>query len=158
MIRRDYRDRNPLFVCPLKGAFIFGGDLIRAANIACEVDFVRLRSYQETESSGVIDLLYDCESAIEGRHVVVVDDIVDTGTTTSFLLSHLRRRNPATLRICVLLDKPSRRRVEVNLDYVGFIIPNVFVVGYGLDYEVQYRYLQDMYALAFEEGDHKAEE
>lgn len=153
-IRRDYHDRNPLFVCVLRGAFMFAADLVRAANIQGEMDFVRLRSYHSgTESSGVVELTLDCESAIEGRDVIVVDDIVDTGITIAFLLNHLRRQEPRSLRLCGLLDKISRRRTSLDLDYVGFAIPDVFVVGYGMDLGEEYRCLPGVYAVVFEEGE-----
>jgi len=158
-IRRDYRDRNPLFVCVLKGAFVFAADLIRAAGIHGEMDFVHLRSYHSgAETSGGVELVADCASRIEGRDVIVVEDIVDTGITTRFLLDHLIERGAANVKVCALLDKPSRRLTEIRLDYAGFVIPNVFVVGYGLDFAEDYRHLPDVYALVSEEGNEQADE
>ncbi len=141
-ISEDYEGREPICVGILRGAFVFLGDLIRRLRIPVQVDFMAISSYgASTESSGVVKVLKDLEENIEGRHVLVVEDIVDTGLTLQYLLRTLSARYPATLKVCTLLDRPGRRKVEVPLDYVGFRIPNVFVVGYGLDFNQRYRNL-----------------
>jgi hypoxanthine phosphoribosyltransferase len=123
-------------------------DLIRSMNIPVEVDFMRVSSYGAcTETSGKIKVLKGLETPIKGRHVLVVEDIVDSGLTVHFLLDYLKRRRPASIKLCALFDKPSRRKVEVPLDYVGFTIPDKFVVGYGLDCNEKYRYLPDLCVL-----------
>jgi len=147
-IRRDYRGKNPLLIGVLKGSFVFLSDLVRAMNIPAEIDFVRLASYGAgTESSGKIKLVKDIETPIKDRHVLIVEDIVDRGLTVRFLLDYLSFRKPASLKLCTLFDKPSRRKVEVPIDYRGFTIPDAFVVGYGLDCNEQYRYLPDLCVL-----------
>lgn len=141
-ISRDYQGQDLLLVCVLRGAFMFLADLMRQITIAHEIDFMATASYgRSTESSGIVRILKDLNTSIEGRNVLVVEDIVDTGRTLQYLLSLLRDRNPASLRVCCLLDKRARREVEVPLDYLGFTIPNEFVVGYGLDYGELYRNL-----------------
>ena len=148
-IRRDYQDKNPLIVCILKGSFVFTADLVRALNIPLEVEFVQLSSYGtgRTESSGEVSMVHDLGTPVEGRHVLVVEDIVDTGLSLKFLLDHLEGRNPSSLKLCSLLDKPSRRRAEVSIDYLGFEVPDVFVVGYGIDFDERFRYLSDICAV-----------
>ena len=147
-IRRDYRGKNPLLIGVLKGSFVFLSDLVRAMNIPAEIDFVRLASYGAgTESSGKIKLVKDIETPIKDRHVLIVEDIVDRGLTVRFLLDYLSFRKPASLKLCTLFDKPSRRKVEVPIDYRGFTISDAFVVGYGLDCNEQYRYLPDLCVL-----------
>jgi hypoxanthine phosphoribosyltransferase len=144
-IRRDYRGKNPLLIGILKGSFVFLADLIRLLDIPLEVDFIWLSSYGSgKESSGNIEFIQDFRTPIEGRDVLVIDDIVDSGLSLSSLLDRLRRENPASLRLCALLDKPSRRRIPLHIDYPGFTIPDKFVVGYGLDFNQQYRYLPDI--------------
>jgi hypoxanthine phosphoribosyltransferase len=144
-IRRDYKDKNPILIGVLKGSFVFLSDLARAMNIPVEVDFIRVSSYGAgKESSGKIKLVKDVETPIKDRHILVVEDIVDRGLTVRFLLDYLSFRKPASLKLCALFDKPSRRKVEVPIDYRGFTIPDAFVVGYGLDYSEQYRYLPDL--------------
>jgi len=141
-IRRDYADKRPVLVGVLKGAFMFLADLVRELGFPVECDFIKISSYgQNTESSGRITLQLDTTIPLAGRHVLVVEDIVDTGLTTAWLMEHLRRKSPASLRVCALLDKPARRQVEVNIDYVGFRIPNRFVVGYGIDCAEAFREL-----------------
>ena len=148
LIRKDYKGKNPLVIGILKGSFVFMSDLVRAMNIPVEIDFVRLSSYGAgTESSGKIKLVKDVETPIKDRHVLVVEDIVDRGLTVRFLLDYLSFRKPASLKLCALFDKPSRRKVEVPIDYLGFSIPDKFVVGYGLDYDEKFRYLPDLCAL-----------
>jgi hypoxanthine phosphoribosyltransferase len=144
-IKRDYKGKNPLLIGVLKGSFVFLSDLVRAMNIPVEVDFIRVSSYGAgKESSGKIKLVKDVETPIKDRHILVVEDIVDRGLTVRFLLDYLSFRKPASLKLCALFDKPSRRKVEVPIDYRGFTIPDAFVVGYGLDYSEQYRYLPDL--------------
>lgn len=141
-ISEDYRNKDLLLVCVLRGAFMFLADLIRHITIPHEVDFMATASYgRSTESSGIVRILKDLNTSIEGRDVLVVEDIVDSGLTLQYLLRLLRDRNPASLRVCCLLDKRTRRQVEVPLDYLGFNVPNEFVVGYGLDYRELYRNL-----------------
>jgi hypoxanthine phosphoribosyltransferase len=141
-ISEDYQGRDLLLVCVLRGAFMFLADLTRCISIPHEVDFMATASYgRSTESSGIVRILKDLNTSIEGHDVLVVEDIVDSGLTLQYLLRLLRDRNPDSLRVCCLLDKKERRKVEVPLDYVGFTVPNEFVVGYGLDYGGLYRNL-----------------
>ena len=141
-ISEDYRGRNPLLICLLRGAVIFLSDLIRATDIPLEMDFMAISSYGDsTESSGVVRLMMDLKSNITGRSVLIVEDIVDTGRTLAYILDNLRTRRPADIKVCALLSKPSRREIQVKLDYLGFEIPDKFVVGYGLDYAEAYRNL-----------------
>ena len=141
-ISRDYEGKTPLFVGILKGASIFLSDLLRQVTIPCMLDFIATSAYGPgTENSGIVRILKDLDQTIEGRHVVVVDDISDTGLTMDYLLETLKARYPASLRVCALLDKTSRRRRHVPIDYRGFEIPDKFVVGYGLDYAGVYRNL-----------------
>jgi hypoxanthine phosphoribosyltransferase len=143
-IRRDHPD-NVHLVCVLKGAFVFLADLARAVEGSVTLDFIAVSSYgTSTKSSGQVQLLKDLDSGIEGRDVVIVEDIVDTGLTLSYLQDILRARAPRSLRTACLLSKPSRRKVTVNVDYVGFTIEDKFVVGYGLDYAEQYRNLRSI--------------
>ncbi len=147
-ISRDYKDSNPLLVGVLKGSFVFLADLVRELTVPVSIDFVRLRSYGAgTTTSGGVDLLLDVTTPMQGRHVLVVEDIVDTGLSLSYLLEHLRRQGPGSLKVCALLDKPARRHSRfagLAVDYVGFTIPNVFVVGYGLDHAEDFRALPDV--------------
>ena len=144
-IRSDYNGKNPLLIGVLKGSFVFLSDLVRAMNIPAEIDFVRLASYGAgTENSGKIKLVKDIETPIKDRHVLVIEDIVDRGLTVRFLMDYLSFRQPASLKLCALFDKPSRRKVEVPIDYVGFTVPDAFVVGYGLDLGEKFRYLPDL--------------
>jgi hypoxanthine phosphoribosyltransferase len=141
-ISEDYQGRNPLLICLLRGAVIFLSDLIRATDIPLEMDFMAISSYgNSTESSGVVRLVMDLKSSITGRNVLIVEDIVDTGRTLAYILDNLRTRRPADVKVCALLSKPSRREVQVGVDYLGFEIPDEFVVGYGLDYAENYRNL-----------------
>ncbi|KYO69285.1 hypoxanthine phosphoribosyltransferase [Thermovenabulum gondwanense] len=142
-ITRDYRDSdNILLVGVLKGAIIFIADLIRHIDLPLEVDFMAVSSYgASTESSGVVRILKDLEQNIQGKNILIVEDIIDSGLTLSYLYNLLKSRNPADIKICTLLDKPSRRKVNIKVDYLGFEIPDYFVVGYGLDYNEKYRNL-----------------
>ncbi len=142
VLAREYAGKSPILVNILKGGFIFLADLIRAMDIHCEVDFMVVSSYEDkTESSGVVRILSDLGLNVEGRHVIVVEDIVDTGLTLDYLRELLLARSPASLKIVTLLDKSEKRQVDVPIDLVGFRIPNEFVVGYGLDYAQRYRNL-----------------
>lgn len=141
-IRQDYGDDTPIhLVAVLKGAFIFLADLVRAIPGEVSLDFMAVSSYAGTTSSGEVRLNKDLDRSIEGRHVIIVEDIVDTGLTLSYLQEILAARGPKTVRTACLLSKPSRRKVEVPVDYIGFTIEDRFVVGYGLDYDEQYRQL-----------------
>jgi hypoxanthine phosphoribosyltransferase len=144
-ISRDYRDGNPLLLGILKGSFMFMADLVRWLDFPLEIDFVRLSSYGSgQQTSGRVKVVQGLRSVIKGRHVLVVEDIVDTGITVAFLLDYLRKKNPLSLRLCALVDKPSRRRVPVSIDYLGLTVPDKFLVGYGLDYNEKYRNLPDI--------------
>jgi hypoxanthine phosphoribosyltransferase len=142
-IRRDYADAGQLhMVCVLKGAFMFLADLVRAIDMPVTLDFMALSSYANgTTSSGEVRLLKDLDSALEGRHVLIVEDIVDTGLTLQYLQDILAARRPRSVRTACLLSKPSRRRVDVRVEYIGFTIEDHFVVGYGLDLDERYRNL-----------------
>ena len=141
-VSRDYADRDLLLVGVLKGAVFFLSDLMRHLEIDCEVDFMAVSSYgSSTDSSGVVRILKDLDISIEGRHVLIVEDIVDSGLTLSYLLRTLKAHNPASLEVCALLTKPERRKVELPIRYVGFEIPNRFAIGYGLDYAERFRNL-----------------
>ncbi len=149
-IRTDYRNRQLVVIGILKGAFIFLADLIRHLNIPSEVDFIRLASYGSlTESSGSIRVTKDIELPIAGKHVLVVEDIVDSGITMAWLLDHLRGKNPESVKTCVCIDKCERREKSVAADYIGFRVTQGFLVGYGLDWSEQYRYLPDIYEVKF---------
>ncbi len=141
-ISMDYHGRELLLVGVLKGAVFFMADLMRSISVACEIDFMAISSYgAATDSSGVVRILKDLDINIEGRHVLVVEDIIDSGLTLSYLLRNLESREPASLEICALLTKPDRREVDVPVRYIGFEIPNRFVIGYGLDFAERYRNL-----------------
>jgi hypoxanthine phosphoribosyltransferase len=141
-ISADYRDKDLLVVGVLKGAFIFLADLARALTIPVRCDFVKLSTYGlGAESSGTVRLQLDVSQPVAGVAVLIVEDIIDTGTTTSWLIEHLHRQGAASIRLCALLDKPARRRAAVPIDYLGFTIPDHFVVGYGIDYGERYRQL-----------------
>ena len=141
-IARDYAARDPVLVSILKGALPFLADLMRATPIPLALDFLEVSSYgNSTETSGVVRVLKDLANPIEGRHVLVVEDIIDTGLTLNYVMDHLRAQHPASLKLCALLDKPARRIVPLRIDYRGFEIPDKFVVGYGLDYAERYRNL-----------------
>ena len=147
-ITRDYYDKYPLLIGILKGSFMFMADLVRLLDFPLEVEFIRLASYgRGRQSSGKIKVVQGLCSEVRGREVLVVEDIVDTGLTTSFLLAHLRRKKPASLKLCALIDKPSRRQVAVSIDYLGFTVPDKFLVGYGLDWDQKFRNLPDLFIL-----------
>lgn len=146
-ISRDLRDSNPLFVSVLNGAFMFTADLMKCLDIPCEVSFVKLASYEGTESTGKVKELVGLDEDIAGRAVVIVEDIVDTGITMERLVGTLRKKNPKEIRIAALLVKPDKMQVELRLDYVAMKIPNDFIVGYGLDYDGQGRNYRDIYTV-----------
>ena len=146
-LARDLAQDRPILVGVLQGAFLFMADLIRATSIELTTDFIGVVSYAAGKSSGQVRIVSDLSVSIEGRHVVIVEDIVDTGLTLTYLKRTLEARHPRSLRVCVLVDKIERRKVDVAVDYVGFTIPNVFVVGYGFDYEGLYRNLPYVAAL-----------
>ena len=147
-IRRDYAAGPPVLVGVLHGAFVFLADLARALELPVEIGFVGLSSYGSgTVSSGRMEVFHDLRIDIAGRDVVLVEDIVDSGHSVTYLYDYLRQRRPASLRFCCLLDKPARRQVPVAIDYCGFTIPNLFIVGYGMDFNGQYRHLPDIRVL-----------
>lgn len=140
-IRRDYTGRELVVVPVLKGAFVFAADLVRAIDLPMEIDFLAVRSYDGTESTGVVEITTDLSLPVAGKHVLLVEDIVDTGLTMNYLLENLETRRPKSVRVASLLHKPARARVAVDVDYLGFSIDDVFVVGYGLDHDQRYRNL-----------------
>ena len=143
ILSEEYRDKNPVVLGVMKGVVIFYADMIRKINVPCQMDFMWISSYEGTDSTGSIVVKRDVSTDIKGRHVLILEDIFDTGNSLSFVCDHLMEKEPASLKICTLLDKPSRRKPGVTLeaDYVGFTIPNAFVVGYGLDCDEYYRNL-----------------
>ena len=141
-INRDYIGRAPLIISVLRGSFIFMADLVRALTLPCTIDFMSVSSHgKRTASSGAVQITKDLSEDIAGKDIIVVEDILDSGNTLNYLLKTLTARNPASIRLCTLLDKPDRRVCPVKVDYCGFEIPDEFVVGYGLDYAEQYRNL-----------------
>jgi hypoxanthine phosphoribosyltransferase len=152
-ISRDYADKELLLVGVLKGAVFFLADLMRHLEVVCEVDFMAVSSYgASTDSSGVVRILKDLDAPIEGRDVLIVEDIVDSGLTLSYLFRMLRARGPKSLEVCALLTKPQRREIDLPIRYVGFEIPNRFAIGYGLDYAERFRNLPYVAVLAAENG------
>ena len=152
-ITRDYRGRDLVMVGVLKGAFVFLADLVRRVELPVEIDFVAVSSYgSDTESSGVVKIVKDLDLEIEGKHVLLVEDIVDTGLTMKYLTGMLRERGPVSVEICALLNKPGARKVEIEVKYRGFDVPPLFVVGYGLDYAEKYRQLPYVGVLGAVEG------
>lgn len=143
VLTKEYADKNPVIVGVLKGVVVFYADMIRRIQVPCQMDFMWISSYAGTDSTGKMLVRQDVSADIEGRHVLILEDIFDTGNSLEFTVNHLKKQNPASIKICTLLDKPERRRpgVTVQADYVGFTIPNAFVVGYGLDYNEKYRNL-----------------
>ena len=147
-IGKDYQGKDLLVVCILKGAVVFMSDLIRQIDCPLAIDFMAVSSYGDaTTSSGAVMILKDLESNVEDRHVLIVEDIIDTGLTLKYLVENIQARKPASVKICTLLDKPERRKVEINVDYKGFVIPDEFVVGYGLDYAELYRNIPEVCVL-----------
>ena len=148
-ISRDYEGREPILVGVLKGAVLFLADLMRHIEVPCEIDFMAVSSYgSQTDSSGVVRILKDLDAPIEGRDVLIVEDIIDSGLTLQYLMRNLNARNPASLQACALLTKPERLRVDLSPRYVGFEIPDRFAIGYGLDHAQKYRNLNFVAALS----------
>ena len=143
ILSEEYRDKDPVLVGVLKGVVVFYADMIRQIKVPCQMDFMWLSSYSGANSTGKMLVRQDVTADIQGRHVLILEDIFDTGSSLEFTVNHLKEKHPASIKICTLLDKPERRREGVTLqaDYVGFTIPNAFVVGYGLDYNEKYRNL-----------------
>ncbi len=146
-IAEDYCERKPLFIGVLKGAFVFLADLVRKFDFPLEIDFIRVSSYMGGMESKGIELIMDTSIPVEGRHVIVVDGIVDTGATLRFIVGRLKLKNPASLGVCALIDKKEKRGIEVKLDYVGFEIENGFLIGYGLDLNERGRELNGIYLI-----------
>ncbi|WP_270167106.1 hypoxanthine phosphoribosyltransferase [Paenibacillus sp. SYP-B4298] len=141
-LSRDFEGRNPLVICVLKGAFIFMADLVKTITVPLEIDFMAISSYgQSTKSSGVVKIIKDLDVSVEGRDVLIVEDIIDSGLTLSYLIDVLERRNSKSVTVVTLFDKPTRRTVDLEADYTGFSLPDEFVVGYGLDFAEKYRNL-----------------
>lgn len=143
ILTAEYADKDPVVIGVLKGVVVFYADMIRHINVPCQMDFMWITSYEGTDSTGKMNMKKDLSVDIKGRHVLILEDIFDTGNSLNFTVNHLMKKEPASLKVCTLLDKPSRRNPEITLqaDYVGFEIPNAFVVGYGLDYNEHYRNL-----------------
>jgi hypoxanthine phosphoribosyltransferase len=147
-IAPPYHEKNPVLIGVLKGAFVFLADLARRLDFPLDIDFVRLSSYGKgSESSGKVRIIQDLTVPVAGRHVLVVEDIVDTGLTTAFLMDYLREKGPASLKLCALTEKPARRQAPVSIDFLGFTVPDRFLVGYGLDLDEKYRNLPDICCL-----------
>ena len=141
-ISKDYEGKNPIMICILKGGIVFLSDLVRSISIKVELDFMSLSSYGDsTQSSGVVRIKKDIDADISNRDVIIVEDIVDSGLTLKYINDYFKQHNPASVKICTLLDKPKAHKIEINIDYVGFEVGNEFVVGYGLDYAQRYRNL-----------------
>ena len=142
-LSREYADKDPIFVGVLKGVVVFYADMVRRITVPCQFDFMWISSYGGTESTGKMEVKRDVSADIKGRHVVILEDIFDTGSSLQYTYEHLLKKEPASLKICTLLDKPARRRegITVKADYTGFVVPNEFVVGYGLDFNEHYRNL-----------------
>jgi hypoxanthine phosphoribosyltransferase len=144
-IRKDYEYKNPLLIGILKGSFVFMADLVREMQIPLEVDFVCLSSYGSgTQSSGKIKVMTRLSESVKGRHVIVVEDIIDTGLTTAYFVQYIERKKPASVKVCALTEKPSRRKTDVRIEYLGFTVPDKFIVGYGIDWDQNFRYLRDI--------------
>lgn len=146
-IKARFENKNPLFIVILNGAFMFASDLLKAVNIPCEIAFIRVSSYRGMESSGDLKESLDLQEDLRNRHVIVVEDIVDSGQTMAKLLDDFQAEQPASLSVASLLVKPEQMKTQVQIDFTGFEIPELFVVGYGLDYDGQGRYLKDIYQL-----------
>ncbi|OGO01462.1 MAG: hypoxanthine phosphoribosyltransferase [Chloroflexi bacterium RBG_13_52_12] len=147
-ITRDYRDKDPILLGILKGSFIFLSDLVRKLDFPLEVEFIRLSSYGSgRQSSGNVKMVQGLRLNVKDRHVVVVEDIVDTGITLTFLMEYLKKKKPASLKLCALTDKPSRRRIPLEINYKGITVPDKFIVGYGIDCDEKYRNLTDICVL-----------
>lgn len=149
-ISRDYQGKQLLLIGVLKGSFMFMADLIRHLDLPMEIEFIKLSSYGAGQkTSGKVRVVQGLKTPIKGRDILIVEDIVDTGITISFLFDYLKKKKPASLKLCSLTDKPSRRRVPVSIDYLGFTVPDKFIVGYGIDFDERFRHLPD---ICFMEG------
>ena len=146
-ISQDYEGLHPIFVIVLNGAFMFAGSLLKSIHIACQTDFIRLSSYEATQSTGKVYQILGLSEAIEGRNIIIVEDIVDTGLSMKYLIGEIKKRNPQSVRVATLFFKPTAIKEAVPLDYVGFEIENQFVVGYGLDYDGLGRNYPDLYVI-----------
>jgi len=152
-IKEDYHDTQPLLISVLKGSFMFMADLIRQLDLPVEIDFIKLSSYGAgMKSSGEVKVVQELKTPIKGRDVLVIEDVVDTGLTISFLLDYLGKKKPASLKLCALTDKPSRHKAPVSIDYLGFTLPDKFIVGYGLDLNEKFRNLPDICVLENDES------
>lgn len=141
-ITNDYQGKDLLVVCILKGAVMFVSDLIKRIDLPLEIDFMAISSYgNSTKSSGIVRIMKDLNEDIKGKHILIVEDIIDSGLTLSYLIDNLKTREPASVAICTLLDKPDNRKADIDITYTGFVVPDEFVVGYGLDYAEKYRNL-----------------
>ncbi len=147
-ISRDYQGKRPLLIGILKGSFIFMADLVRLLDFPLEVEFIRLSSYgRGKESSGKIKVVQGLRSQVRGRDILIIEDIVDTGLTIDFLFEYLRKKKPASIKLCALTDKPARHQIPITIDYLGFTVPNKFIVGYGIDWNEKFRNLPDICVL-----------
>ena len=149
-INQDLADKSPIFIAVLNGSFVFAADLMREINFPAEITFIRVASYEGTSSTGKVKEVMGLKEDITGRHVVIVEDIVDTGTTMKQMISQLEAKNPASIHVCTLLLKPGKLKVPLNIEYAAMEIPNDFIVGYGLDYDQLGRGLRDIYTLVCE--------
>ena len=144
-IKQDHREKQLLLIGILKGSFVFMADLIRQLELPVEVDFVQLSSYGSgKETSGKVKMVQGLKTPIKDKNVIVVEDIIDTGLTVSFLMNYLRKKRPASLKLCALTDKPSRHQIPIKIDYLGLTVPDKFIVGYGIDWNEKFRYLPDI--------------
>lgn len=144
-IKKDYEGKHPILIGILKGSFVFMADLVRRLDFPLDVEFMKISSYGRGRSTaGKLRVVQGLRCPVKGRDVIIIEDIVDTGHTLAFLLDYLRKKKPASLKLCALTDKPSRREVPVTIDYLGFTVPNKFIVGYGLDWDEKFRYLPDI--------------
>ncbi len=151
-ISKDYWGKNPILISILKGSFVFLADLIRRLDLPLEIEFVKLSSYgRGKESSGRIRVVQGFGAEVKNRHVLIVEDIIDTGLTTNFLLDYLHQKEPSSIKLCALTNKPSRSRFPVTIDYLGFTVPDKFLVGYGLDYDEKFRNLPDICSIEGEQ-------
>ena len=146
-INRDYKDKEPLFLCILNGAFMFAADLLKNVSVPCNVSFVKVASYSGTDTTGKVKELMGLQESVEGRHVIIVEDIVDTGYTMRDILESLEEKNAASVEVCALLCKPDKLKVDLKLNYLALNIPNGFIVGYGLDYDGFGRNSRDIYQI-----------